>query len=153
MHIRRACAARVTLRVCVCPAGPSVFLLQQNSDTNGFIATLASFQRKAIFVLLLREKQVNKPIGKLAAAYFDRSACSVYLGGARSHNEGHVSTPACQGCRFGAMTPITAPCSFLRVESQNRGAASALSILGTGHSAHASHVALIGPGSAACMQG
>ena len=64
---------------------------QRNSDTNRFIATLASFKKRRFWYnfsvqKLWPERQVNKPICKLAQAYI-----SVCLQGTRSHKEGRMS--------------------------------------------------------------
>ena len=92
------------MSVCVCLSVrllPRFLLLratrQRNSDTNRFIATLASFLKRRFSYnycvqKLWREKQVNKGICKLARAYLDRARS---LEGTKSHKEGHVSTPAC----------------------------------------------------------
>ena len=60
----------VRLSVCL-SVGYHVFCdyVQQNSDTNGFIARLTKYY---CVQKLWREKQVNKPICKLAQAYLDR---------------------------------------------------------------------------------
>ena len=69
-------AQRGLLYLVVCPSvclsvGYHVFCdyVQQNSDTNGFIARLTKYY---CVQKLWREKQVNKPICKLAQAYLDR---------------------------------------------------------------------------------
>ena len=95
---RRACAASVCKLKCVCL---SVCLLlrlrterQQNSDTNGSIATLASYN--ICIQKLWHEKQANKPICKLAQAHLNGSAFSVYLGGTISpymHEKGRNKRP------------------------------------------------------------
>ena len=81
---RRACArglychsVRRSFRLSVCLLPRFLGLRatrQQNSDTNGFVATLASFKKKRFSYnccvrKLWREKQVKEPICKLALAY------------------------------------------------------------------------------------
>jgi hypothetical protein len=79
---RHTCAARVTILLCVyvnaCLSVTTFFRLratrQQNSDTNGFIATLASFKKRRFLynycvAKIWHEKQVDKPISKSAQAY------------------------------------------------------------------------------------
>ena len=66
--------------VCVCPFVCFLQLRatrQRNSDTNMFIATLASFLKRPFWynfcvLKLWHERQVNMPICKLAQAYLDR---------------------------------------------------------------------------------
>ena len=102
----RACAARVTI------LGPLVCLSVCLSVTTFFATTPNETEEQyqkvecytglvlivAIFVEVLRlriisRKQSEKAILQISTGLW--SACSVYLEGTRSHNEGHISTPAC----------------------------------------------------------
>ena len=98
----------VSLSVCLLPR----FLLlratiQQNSDTNGFITTLASFKKFRITTEFgsygVKCKQTSHYANKHRLTSTG-SACSVFVGDKRSLNKGRVSTPACY------LLPVASQC-------------------------------------------
>ena len=114
---QRACAARVAVvclwvSVCLLPHFlPPHTRNRSKSDCNRFSAKPTFFLKKRFSFLkccvikLWHANQGNNPI---AQAYLStRTACSVYLGGTRSHNEGRIWTPACS-------TYVASPCQTLR---------------------------------------
>ena len=96
--VRRSFRRSFRLSVCLLPRFLRLRATrQQNSDTNGFVATLASLKKRDFRITAAFESYgvKSKSRSQYANQHWLTSASSAYLGGTIICNAGRVSTPAC----------------------------------------------------------